>query len=276
MTRTALITGATDGIGKAVASKLLAEGWEVVVVGRNPERCAATVAELKNRTGKELVSSLVADLTVMRRVAGIAEAFLANHDRLDFLFLNANAIDNERVITPEGFESSFAIGYLGRALLSRRLQTVLEATPGSQVMTVVGLNTERLDFDDLTMERGFAGKSALGRWQWATQVFTGEFECRSPVAMNIYMPGLVKTKILDNEPQPRRTLVKVMNVIVGIPVEKAADNVFSVLEEVSRTGARDVTFAWKKRRAPLDLKEEPGDAERLWTLTEDLLRPYER
>lgn len=274
MRKTGLITGATDGVGKATAAKLLREGWEVAIVGRNPIRCEATVAELKDSTGSELVSAIVADLSVMTQVKAAAESFVAAHDRLDFLFLNANAITQRRVLTVEGFESNFAIGHLGRALLAWQLQGVLEATPGAQVMTVVGLNVERLDFDDLTMEQGFTAQAALARWQWAAQAFAGEFNRRSPVPVNIYIPGLVKTKILADEPQPRRTFVKVMNAIIGISTEKAAENVFAVLNDVERSGAKGVTYAWKKRRKPVDLELREGDSEHLWSITDRCLEPY--
>jgi len=60
--KTALITGATDGIGKAVAKKLLIENWRVVIAGRNPQRCAATVAELKSFGA---ISAITADLTAI-------------------------------------------------------------------------------------------------------------------------------------------------------------------------------------------------------------------
>jgi NAD(P)-dependent dehydrogenase (short-subunit alcohol dehydrogenase family) len=271
---TALVTGGTDGIGKATAKKLLSHGWDVVIVGRSASRCEATVEELKSTTGNGSIAALVADLAIMDEVGQAADAFLAAHDRLDFLFLNANAITQERVVTSEGFEANFALGYLGRALLTLKLRGLLEGNQGSQIMTVVGLNVQRLDFDDLTMETDFSGRAALARWQWAAQVFAGEFNRRNSVPLNIYIPGLVRTKILANEPQPMRTFVKLMNLVIGIPVDKAADNVFSVMEEVSHSGIRGATYAWKKQRKPLELTEQPGDAERLWELTENLLQEY--
>ncbi len=106
------------------------------------------------------------------------------------------------------------------------------------------------------------------------QVFAGEYNRRGMVPLNIYMPGLVKTKILANEPQPMRTLVKILNWVIGIPVDKAAANVFAVVDQVARTRAQNVTFAWAKPRPPLDLRLQPTDAARLWVLTQDLLRPY--
>jgi retinol dehydrogenase 12 len=272
VTRTALITGATDGVGKATARRLLSDGWEVVIVGRNAGRCESTIAELGASGGH--VTALVGDLTLMSEVSRVASEFLARHDRLDLLMLNANAIVQTRVMTSEGFETNFAIGHLGRALLLLRLQGVLEATPGAQVMTVVGLNAEHADLDDLMLAEGFTAQAALGRWQWCQQVFLGEINGRSPVLANIYMPGLVRTKILANEPQPMRTIVRVANLIVGISVDKAADNVFATMRTVDATAAKGETFAWRKQRKPLDLKMQPGEAERVWSLTMDLLEPY--
>lgn len=273
--KTALITGATDGIGKATASKLLSEGWEVVIVGRNPSKCAATVAELRAANGSQAVSAITADLSVMADVKGVAKTFLETHDRLDLLMLNANAITQERVLTVEGFESNFALGHLGRALLTWQLQEVLETTPDAQVMTVVGLNVERPDFNDLTMAQAFSAQSALACWQWSAQVFTSEFNLRSRVPMNIYMPGLVKTKILANEPQPRRLLVKTLTAVVGISAERAARNVFSVMSQVTEKGARGETYAWKRQRKPLYLKLQQGDQQRLWEVTATCLAPFE-
>ncbi len=161
--QTALITGGTDGIGKATARKFLAAGWAVVIVGRNPARCAATVAELQAARPAAAISALVADLALLRDVQRVAESFLATHSTLDFLFLNANAIAQTRLLTAEGFESNFALGYLGRALLTLQLDPVLQATPRPQILTVVGLNVVRLDFADLTLAQHYTGQAALGR-----------------------------------------------------------------------------------------------------------------
>ena len=84
--RVALITGGTDGIGKATAKRLLAEGWEVVVVGRSPARCETTTAELGASGAHERVSALVADLSLLADTRRACDAFLAAHERLDFCF----------------------------------------------------------------------------------------------------------------------------------------------------------------------------------------------
>lgn len=271
--KTALITGATDGIGKATARRFLSAGWEVVIVGRSPARCEATVEELRAMNAGR-VSALVGDLTLMSEVKRVADSFLAAHRRLDFLLLNANTIVQSRVVTSEGFESNFALGHWGRALLLQLVDGTLAATPGSQALTVVGRDTERPAFDDLSLAQGYTARSALKRWQWCTQVYIGEYGRRCRNLANIYMPGLVHTKILADEPQPMRTVVRIANLIFGIPPAKAGDNVYAVMEDVASSGAQGVTYAWSKRSKPLNLKLQPGDGERLWNATAELLRPF--
>lgn len=83
--KVALITGATDGIGKAVARKLLVEGWTVVIVGRHPLRCDATVAELKAAIPNSEITAITADLTLMSDTKAAIDQFLAQYSSLDFL-----------------------------------------------------------------------------------------------------------------------------------------------------------------------------------------------
>lgn len=272
--RVALVTGGTDGIGKATARRLAADGWEVVLTGRSAARCEAAVAEIQAAVNGAKVSALVGDLSRMGDVKQLAAAFRAAHERLDALVLNANAISQERVITADGFEQNHAIGYFGRALLAWALEDTMKATAGAQVLSVVGLNLDRVDFDDPTMGKRYSAGKALGRWQWAVQVFAREWNRRSPVAMNVFMPGLVRTKILANEPQPMRAVVQLMNLIIGIPVEKSAAEVAAVLDDVARSGQRDGYYARAKRKPPRELKTLPGDGERLWEMTGRLLASY--
>lgn len=272
--RTAIITGATDGIGKATARRMLAEGWEVVVTGRSRDKSEATVAELRASLPTAKVSALVGDLSVMADVSRIAAEFLASHERLDLLLLNANAITQDHTRTSEGFEANLAVGYLGRVLLSWALEDVLRRTAGSQVLTVVGLNLERIDFEDPSTAKGFSSMKALGRWQWAMQIFAREWNRRIPVPMNVYMPGLVKTKILASEPQPMRLVVQIVNAIVGVPVQKAGDELAWVAEQLRADRVKDAYYARTKRKPARNLREQPDDGSRLWELSERLLRPW--
>ena len=271
---TTLITGGTDGIGKATARKLLTEGWKVVIIGRNQARCETTVSELKTATKNNEISAIVADLSILSDVKKAVEKFKSENKRLDFLLLNANAIANTRIVTKEGFEQNFALGYLSRVLMIKSLENVLKNTPNSQILSVIGLDTKRLDFDDLTIENKFSGGKGLGRWQWSMNVFTREFNEKSSIPLNLYMPGLVKTKILANEPQPMRAFVKLMNIIVGISVEKSAENIFSVLNEIVTNKKKCTCYSWKKERSFPKVEMKSDDQKKLWELTDNLLKAY--
>lgn len=272
--KTALITGATDGVGKATARKLLSERWKVIIIGRNPARCNATVSELKDSTGNNNISAIVANLSVLNEVKKASDGFLQGNHSLDFLMLNANAIANERTITPEGFEQNFALGFLSRALMIKKLENVLKTSPKSHILAVVGLDTVRLDFDDIAIKNNFTGRKALGRWQWSMNVFTREYISKQTIPLNLYMPGLVKTKILANEPQPLRAFVKLMNVLVGISVEKSAENVFSVMNDIVANKKSGACYSWKKERSFQKVEMNPDDQKRLWDLTDSLVKPY--
>ena len=92
---------------------------------------------------------------------------MQNLSNLDVLVLNANAIANERIITEDCNEQNFAIGYLSRVLMIERLEKILENTPNSQIISVIGLDTSRIDFRDISIEKDFTGRKGLTRWQWA-------------------------------------------------------------------------------------------------------------
>ncbi len=272
--KTALITGATDGIGKATAKKLLSEGWKVIIVGRNAARCNATVSELKAATKNYEISAIVSDLAILNEAGKACAVFLQENKSLDLLMLNANAIANDRIITSEGFEQNFALGFLSRTLMIKKLEQVLKNTPNSQILSVVGLDTVRLDFEDVTIQNSFTGRKALGRWQWSMNVFTREYSSKQTIPLNLYMPGLVKTKILANEPQPMRAFVKLMNVLVGISVEQSAQNVFSIMNDIEANKKSGACYSWKKERSFPKVEMKSDDQKRLWDLTDSLIKPY--
>jgi hypothetical protein len=126
--------------------------------------------------------------------------------------------------------------------MALKLQDVMARTPSPQILSVVGLNTSELDYDDLTMKEGFSDGTALGRFQWAQHLFATEFNATFSVPYNIYMPGLVRTKILRNEPQPMGTMVRLANRVIGIEATTAAENVRRVIEDVVQNHRKAVYY----------------------------------
>ena len=119
--KTILITGATNGIGKAAAMLLAKKGAAIVIVGRNPAKTMQTVDEIKAQGGARLVDGLVADLSSMTEVRHLAAEFRQKHTRLDVLINNAGGVFTNRELTVDGYERTFAFNHLSYFLLTNLL-----------------------------------------------------------------------------------------------------------------------------------------------------------
>jgi NAD(P)-dependent dehydrogenase (short-subunit alcohol dehydrogenase family) len=194
---TVLITGATDGLGKALAAELAAAGATVLVHGRDQERGERTLAELHTQTGSETLGWYRADLSSLAEVRRLAEQVAAEHDRLDVLVNNAGIGttlpgDGRRVESEDGYELRFAVNYLAPFLLTRLLQPLLAGSAPARVVNVSSAGQAPIDFDDVMLERGYNGVQAYCQSKLALVMLTFDLaeELReSGVAANCLHPG---------------------------------------------------------------------------------------
>src|SRR2546423_14681735 len=117
--QTILVTGATDGLGRALAVDLASAGATLLVHGRDDARGHETLAEIRDRTGNENVHWFRADLASLDDVRGLAEQVMREHTRLDALVNNAgigtvneDGSGNSRKLSRDGYELRFAVNYL--------------------------------------------------------------------------------------------------------------------------------------------------------------------
>jgi len=198
-----LVTGATNGIGKATAQALAQMGATVVIVGRNPAKCAAVVSEIKHISGNDAVEALIADLSIMAQVRHVAEQFKAKYQQLHVLVNNAGGTFFKRQVTAEGFEKTFALNHLNSFLLTNLLLDTLKASAPARIVNVASdaHKGAQLDFDDLQSEKSRFSLTAYGRSKLATVVFSYELARRltgTGVTCNVLHPGLVRTGFASN------------------------------------------------------------------------------
>lgn len=195
-------------------------------------------------------------------------------DRLHALLLNANHITQEHQVTAEGFEANVAIGWLSRVVMMRGLESLIEES-GGQILSVVGRNLGRIDGDDLSLPGSPGGMATLGQWQWAMQVYLREWNTHSAVPANTYMPGLVKTKILNDESgRLQRLAVKAAMLVVAMSPEQAAENVATTISTLSGGDIRDHYFSGAKDKGIRDIQASPQDIDRLWDLGTRTTNPW--
>jgi len=146
--KTVVITGATSGIGLEAAVALAREGARVVLVGRNPGKTAAAVAEVRKRSGSATVESLLCDFSSLESIRKLAGDLRARCERIDVLVNNAGAVYPGGTLTGDRIESTFAVNHLGYFLLTNLLTDLLVKSAPARIVNVASVAHYRgtLDF----------------------------------------------------------------------------------------------------------------------------------
>lgn len=161
-----LLTGATDGMGRALAADLAREGATVLVHGRDPGRIAATVAEVAAAAGSgDRVRSYQADFASLAQVKSLADQVAKAEPRLDVLVNNAGIGINEpgggaRQESEDGIELRFAVNYLAGYALSALLSPLLAASAPAKIVNVASVGQQPIDFDDVMLTKDYDGMRA--------------------------------------------------------------------------------------------------------------------
>lgn len=175
--QTILVTGATDGLGRAVATELAQRGATVLVHGRDQSRGRRVVEAIAGATGNSRVHWLRADLSSLAEVRGLADQVLAEYEALHGLVNNAGIGttlpgDGRRLESRDGHELRFAVNYLAGYLLTHRLLPLLERSAPARIVNVSSAGQAPIDFDDVMLEHGYTGIQAYCQSKLAQVMFT--------------------------------------------------------------------------------------------------------
>jgi len=244
-TTTALVTGATDGLGRSVALALAGRGATVLVHGRDAERGEQVVAEIRERVESDRVELHLADFASLDEVRGLAEAVEASANELHVLINNAGIgtglpDSRERQESLDGHELRFAVNYLAGFLLTERLLPLLRRSAPARIVNVASLGQHPIDFDDPMITRGYSGARAYSQSKLA-QIMQAIDLAESPAAAEVTANSLhpatfMPTKIvLEEGGESLDSLELGTRAVVRLAVEPELDGVngrfFDRLEE---------------------------------------------
>jgi NAD(P)-dependent dehydrogenase (short-subunit alcohol dehydrogenase family) len=276
--KTVLVTGATQGIGKATAAALAARGARVVLLARREDRGRAAQAEIEAASrGRGRVELLVADLSSLAEVRRAAAEFKAKYDRLDVLINNAGVLVPRRRVTVDGIEETFAVNHVAPFLLTRELLDVLRASAPARIVNVSSEahRHAKMYWEDLQfLRRPYRAWCAYRQSKLANLLFTYELAHRldhSGITANALHPGVVATGFGQTYGGLTGVLIKLAHPFMASPEQGARTSV--VLACAPHLAGVTGAYSVDGKRVPSNAVSYCRASQRkLWALSDELAR----
>jgi retinol dehydrogenase-12 len=222
-----LLTGGTNGIGKATAQELARMGAMVIIVGRDPQKTSNVVEEIRSASGNKNVGSMLADLSSQQDVRRLANEFNSKYSHLHVLLNNAGAVFMRRQLSVDGIEMTFAVNHLAPFLLTNLLLDKIKASAPARIINVSSNvhASGKIEFDNLQGERDYSPK-AYDNSKLANILFTLELARRlegTGVTVNALYPGFVATGFAKNNGKVIAALVSIFAPLVARSPAKGAE-----------------------------------------------------
>jgi len=229
--KTVVVTGSSDGIGRAAANAWAAANAEVVMVGRNEAKTVAAARAIMSATGNRQVHWATADLSRLDATLDLARQLAERHPRIHVLANNAGALFLEREDTTDGIERTFALNHLAYVTLSLALLPNLAeaAEPGApaRLINVASRAHRRASVNpsDWQLRQGYRGWRAYANSKlfnlWFTRTLASRVDAARLVVHAMH-PGVVRSRFATNNGAMGRVQRRIMN-LVSVSPEQGAD-----------------------------------------------------
>ncbi|XP_059152984.1 retinol dehydrogenase 14-like isoform X2 [Physella acuta] len=277
--KTALVTGANNGIGYFTALDFAKRNARVVLGCRNLNKGEQARDSIISSSGNKNVVVYEVDLCSLKSIRNFTKKFLTEEPRLDILVNNAGVVTEgkPKTVTDEGLETIFAVNYFGPFLLTNLLLDLMKKSAPSRIVNLSSVVNKygTIDFNNLNAEKSFKHYERYFDSKLAIIMFTRVLARKlegSGVTVNVLHPGSVATKLLDN-----------LNFFIRVPVATFIRVFCKTGEEGAQTSiylsvsddVKDISGKYF-----VDCKIEENDvnpmsrnmeiADKLWTVTEEL------
>jgi NAD(P)-dependent dehydrogenase (short-subunit alcohol dehydrogenase family) len=262
---TALVTGGTSGIGRALAQLLATAGANVGIVGRDATRGAAALTGIGTSARNPDVRLFVADLSSIAGIRALAEEVERTYPGLDLLINCAAIFTSRRVVSADGYELMLATNHLAPFLLTSLLLHPLAAAPAARVLTLTAPSTVCPDLNDLQSERQFSALRAFGATKAANLLFTFTLARRlelesSPISVNAVHPGVARSTLMRDASAP----VRWASWILSRSPERAAEGILPLAVSDAYAGVSGRFFHRGREIRPAPFTRDIDLQDRLW------------
>ncbi|MCX2730608.1 SDR family oxidoreductase [Saccharopolyspora sp. NFXS83] len=289
----AVVTGASDGVGLGLATRLAATGAEVIMPVRNPRKGEAALAKIQAKHPDAAISLRELDLSSLASVAAVADQLVEEGRPIHLLVNNAGVMTPpERQTTKDGFELQLGTNHLGHFALVARLLPLLRAGKARITSQIsIAADQHAINWDDLQWERRYNGNQAYSQSKIAFGLFGLELERRSrnggwDITSNLSHPGVTPTNLLAARPEVGRgrdtTMVRVIRALSarGILFGTVESALLPALHAATSpsaegghlygpSGLRHLSGPPAEQKLYSRLRSE-DDARRIWKISEEL------
>lgn len=220
----AVVTGASDGVGLGLATRLAAAGAEVIMPVRNPAKGESAIAKIREQHPHAVLSLRDLDLSSLSSVAGLAHQLIDEARPIHILVNNAGVMTPPtRQTTHDGFELQFGTNHLGHFALVAHLLPLLRAGRARVVSQIsIAADQHAINWSDLQWDRAYNGNHAYSQSKIALGLFALELDRRSRthgwnITSTLSHPGVTPTNLLSARPELGRsrdtTLVRMIRAL---------------------------------------------------------------
>ena len=274
--KTAVVTGATSGIGLSVCRKLAGSGFDIIGIGRNEETCGKATDTLRSEFPKSNVRFFCADFSRQSEVllAGkeIKEYVVGQCDgKIDVLISNAGCVRGYYMTTEDGYETQFAVNHLAGFLLTYILMTCLIDGNGRIIMTSSGSHKRmKMHWKDIMFKHRYNPLLAYKQSKLANMLFAYDLNERfGRYGISAYGvdPGLVNTDIGFKNTNVIVRLVWKMRQRSGVSPDIPAETyAYICCEENAPKGL----YYYLCKEEKYNKEVNKSNADRLWKISEQL------
>lgn len=267
--RVFLVTGATSGIGRAIAFGLAKTGEAVLLVARDAEKRNAIYEEIMGEIQNPNVDALTCDLSSLGSIRILAAQVQAKYPKIDVLINTAAVVKRGRKTNVDGHEMMFVTNHLGPFLLTHLLLDPLKASGSARILNISAPSTTKLNFEDLQSKDNFNYLNVFGATKMMNLLFTFELARRlegTGVTANAVHPGLARSGLMRESPAVMRWFVW----LASAPPQRVATDIvrLAILPQFEKVNGK---FLHKGKEIEAPEYAQDREAQRkLWDISLEL------